>query len=142
MQALQQFEKILDTEYRIISMETYDVDRIQEMFTRLSRFTPRPIYQWEPGVGMRRLGASHIVIPRTQSPRDVLMHIEKTNHYAVYVLLGFSEAMKNEDTVETMRRIAASEQARTMVLLGEAVDLPESLKPLTLRSRHQLRQAS
>jgi hypothetical protein len=142
MKDLQQFEKILDTEYRIISMETYDVDRIHEMFTRLSRFTPRPIYEWEPGVGMRRLGASHIVIPRTQSARDVLMHIENTNHYAVYVMRNFNDAMKSEATVETLRRMATSEQARTIVLLGEAVDLPESLKPLTLRSRHQLRQAS
>lgn len=143
MDYLSQFEKILDANYRILSLETYDTERMIDLFTRLSRFTNKAIYQWQPDHGMHRIGANHIIIPRTQTPKEVLKHIDESAHYGVFILRDFNDALGKKENVALLHNIAtAGETHRVVVLLNEHVELPEELKPYTLRSRHQLRQAS
>ncbi|HKK06301.1 MAG TPA: hypothetical protein VKA50_10675 [Gammaproteobacteria bacterium] len=143
MDYLSQFEKILEGNYRIISLETYDIERMIDMFTRLSRFTNKAIYQWQPEQGMHRIGANHIIIPRTQDPKNVLEHIDASTHFGVFILRDFNEALTHKENVGLLNHIAtAGDTHRVVVLLSEHVELPEALKPYTLRSRHQLRQAS
>ena len=52
MNYLDQLEKILDQGYRLVSMETYDVSRVIDLFTELSRFTNKAYYCWNAGVGV------------------------------------------------------------------------------------------
>jgi len=143
MDYISQFEKILDSNYRLIAMESYDVERIIDVFTRLTRFTNKAIYQWLPNQGMHRIGASHIIIPRTQSAKNVLEHVDNSPHYGVFVLRDFNAAMQDKECLALLKRIMAPSAAhKVIVLLGETVELPAELKPFTLRSRHQLRHAS
>lgn len=143
MDYLNQFDKILDGNYRLISLESYDIERLIDMFTRLSRFTNKAIYQWRPEQGMHRIGASHIVIPRTQSPKNVLEHIEGTPHFGVFILRGVNPALQDKDIVDRLLHLASNTAThKVVILLDEDIELPAELKPYTLRSRHQLRQAS
>lgn len=142
MDYLNQLERVLGTGHKLVAMETYDVERVMDLFNRMSRFTSRAIYSWTPQEGMRRLGAPHIAIPGTQSARGILEHIHGAQHYGVFLLRGFNEAMEDKDVQEMLRKIATdSGRAKVVVLLGERVLLPQALKPFTLRSKHQLREA-
>ncbi|MCW9024618.1 MAG: hypothetical protein OQK73_08030, partial [Gammaproteobacteria bacterium] len=67
MEYLTQLEKILDSKYRLVTIETYDTDRVVDLFTQLSRFSNKAFYMALPEEGMHRLGAAHITIPRTQA---------------------------------------------------------------------------
>jgi len=143
MDYLSQFEKILEANYRLITLETQDIERMVDMFTRLSRFTNKAIYQWQPGQGMHRIGANHITIPRTQEANHVLAHVEASTHYGVFILRDFNDALAVKENAALLHRIATTGDAhRVVVLLGEHIDLPDSLRPFTLRSRHQMRKAS
>ncbi len=143
MDYLNQFDKILDGNYRLISLESYDIERLIDMFTRLSRFTNKAIYQWRPEQGMHRIGASHIVIPRTQSTKNVLEHIEGTPHFGVFILRGINASLQDKEVIDRLLHLASNTGThKVVILLDEYIDLPAELKPYTLRSRHQLRQAS
>jgi hypothetical protein len=141
MNYLDQLEKILDQGYRLVSMETYDVSRVIDLFTELSRFTNKAYYCWNAGVGVHRIGASHITIPRTQTAKDLLTHIKNSKHYGIYILTNLKDELEDEYVVQELRRIAVEKEPKVIVLLDEFIALPPALKPYTLRSKHQMRKA-
>ncbi len=141
MDYLGQLEKILESKYRLLTMETYDTDRVVELFTQLSRFSNKAFYMSQPNAGMHRLGAAHIIIPRTQTAKDQLDHIENTRHFGIYILRDFNYALDDKKIIAQLKDIATSPEAKVIIFLSEFVDLPRELKPYTMRSKHQLKHA-
>lgn len=139
MSYLNQLDQMLDAEYRIVTIESADIDRVLELFTQLTRFSNKAFYFWKNDVGMHRLGASHIILPHTQSESDILTHIESSKHYGVYLLDDFNELLKNKEVVNRLKNIAEAEFEKVIILLGENIQLPKSLKQYTLRSKHKIK---
>ncbi len=141
MNYLDQLDQMLDANFRIVSVETYDPQRVTDLFTQLSRFSNKAFYFWEDGSGLHRIGASHIKIPRTATAKELLTHIESSKHFGVYILRDFNKAMEDEKNIQYLLKIASGEINKVVVLLSDFIDLPKALKPFTMRSKHQIRQA-
>lgn len=142
MNYLQQLEKVLDSRFKLVSIETYDTDRVYDLFTQLSRFSNKAFYTHVPDEGMHRLGAAHITIPRTRTPQEVLDHIDNTPHFGIYILRDFNSALEDKKNVDKLKQIATGSKRKVVILLSEYIELPLELKPYTLRSKHQIKQAS
>ncbi len=140
MDYLEQLDKMFDAKYRLVTIETDDPHRVEELITQLSRFSNKAYYHSRPGQRMYRFGAAHIEIPRTTQARNLLDHIELSRHFGVYILQDFHPALEKIEVVEQLREIINGEVDKVVVLLSEHIDLPPELKPFTLRSRHQLRK--
>lgn len=141
MNYLDQLDQMLDAHFRLVSIETYDPERVTELFTQLSRFSNKAFYVWEENQGLHRIGASHIKIPRTVSASEILNHIEACKHFGVYILRDFNESLEDENNIKRLLKIASGDIDKVVVLLSDFVNLPKALKPFTLRSKHQMRQA-
>lgn len=141
MNYLDQLDQMLDANFRIVSVETYDPERVTDLFTQLSRFSNKAFYMWENNQGLHRIGASHIKIPRTASAKELLNHIEGSKHFGVYILRDFNEDLQDEKNIQSLLKIASGDLNKVVVLLGDFVKLPKALKPFTMRSKHQMRQA-
>jgi hypothetical protein len=141
MNYLDQLDQMLDANFRVVSIETYDPERVTDLFTQLSRFSNKAFYLWQDSQGLHRIGASHITIPRTNSPRELLTHIEASKHFGVYILRDFNKSLEDEKNIQSLLKIATGDINKVVVLLSDFIDLPKSLKPFTLRSKHQMRQA-
>lgn len=141
MNYLDQLDHMLDANFRLVSIETYDPERVTDLFTQLSRFSNKAFYLWEANQGLHRIGASHIKIPRTVEPRELLTHIDSSKHYGVYILRDFNASLEDEKNIQSLIKIASGDVNKVVVLLSDFIDLPKSLKPFTLRSKHQMRQA-
>lgn len=141
MNYLDQLDQMLDANFRIVSIETYDPERVTDLFTQLSRFSNKAFYLWHDGQGLHRIGASHIKIPRTNDAKELLAHIESSKHFGVYILRDFNKAMENDKNVQSLLKIASGDVNKVVVLLSDFIDLPKALKPFTMRSKHQMRQA-
>lgn len=139
MDYLQQLDKMFDATYRLVTIETDDPQRVEELISQLSRFSNKAYYHARSGQGMVRFGAAHIEIPRTREPNDLLTHIEASRHFGVYILQDFQPALENRAIVKQLKAIIHGEIDKVVVLLSEHIDLPAELKPHTLRSKHQLR---
>ena len=140
MEYLSQLEKMLESGHRIITMETYEVDRICDLLLELSRFSPKPYYLAQPEQPMYRLGASHIGIPRTKTPDDLMEHIEASQHFGVYIIRDYTEILDKEDLVEDLINIATGDAHKVVVMVAEHIKLPEQLKPYVVRSKHQMKE--
>lgn len=140
MEYLSQLEKMLESGHRIITMETYDVERVCDLLLELSRFSSKPYYLAQPGQAMHRLGASHISIPRTQSPQDLLEHIEASQHFGIFILRDYAEILSDVDLVEDLINIATGDAHKIVVMIAEHIEMPASLKAYSLRSKHQMKK--
>ena len=140
MNYLDQLDQMLDANFRLVSIETYEPERVVELFTQLSRFSNKAFYVWETGAGLHRIGASHIKIPRTIVPKELLDHIDGCKHFGVFILREFNKALGDEKVVQSLMHIASGDINKVVVLLSDYIDLPAPLKPFTLRSKHQMRQ--
>jgi len=139
MEYLNQLEKMLESGHRIITMESYEVDRVCDLFLELSRFSSKPYYLAQPEQAMHRLGASHIGIPKTNKPQDLMEHIEATQHFGIYILRNYTEIIDNVDMVEDLISIATGDTHKVVVMIAEHIKLPNQLKPYTVRSKHQMK---
>jgi hypothetical protein len=139
MEYLTQLEKILESGHRIITMETYEVDRVCDLLLELSRFSSKPFYLAKPEQAMYRLGASHIGIPKTHKPDDLMEHIEASQHFGIYILRDYTEILDDDDLVEDLINIATSEVHKVVVIIAEHITLPTELAPYAVLSKHQMK---
>lgn len=142
MDYLEQLDKMFDAKYRLVTIETEDPLRVEDLISQMSRFSNKAYYHSQPGQAMTRFGASHIEIPRTIEAKDLLSHIRISRHFGVYILQDFHPALENRQIIELLMDIITGDIDKVIVLLSEHIDLPAELKPFTLRSKHQLRDAS
>ena len=142
MDYLNQLEKILESKYRLISIESYDTERVLDLYLQLSRFSNKAFYLANPNEGMSRMGASHITIPRTQSVKEQLEHIEASKHYGIFIIRDIGEELENSKNITLLINIATSSTPKVVILLSEYLDVPRPLKPYILRSKHQLKASA
>ncbi len=140
MDYLQHLESIIDSKHRLVTIESYDTERVKDLFVQLSRFSNKAYYIGNPD-GMHRIGASHIMIPRTRGAVEQLEHIRDSKHFGIYILQDFSEELEDKKVLSLLKDIATKGNPKIVVMLSEYFDLPRELKPYTLRSKHQLKQA-
>jgi len=140
MEYLNQLEKMLESGHRIITMESYEVDRVCDLLLELSRFSSKPYYLAQPEQAMHRLGASHIGIPKTRTPEDLLEHIEASQHFGIYILKNYAEVLDEDDIIEDLISIATGDTHKVVVLIAEHLKLPTQLKPYAVRSKHQMKE--
>lgn len=141
MDYLHNLEEIIESKYHLVSIESYDTDRVLDLFVQLSRFSNKAFYLGKPDEGMHRIGAAHITIPRTQTAKEQLEHIEGSKHYGMYILRDYGDELDNKTNIAFLKKIATSEKPKNVVLLSEYINLPQELKPYILRSKHQMKQA-
>lgn len=140
MEYVSQLEKMLESGHRIITMETYDVDRVCDLLLELSRFSTKPYYLAQPEQPMHRLGASHIGIPKTKKAEDLLEHIEASRYFGIYILQNYAEVLDDDDVVEDLISIATGDVHKIVLLVAEHLKLPNQLKPYAVRSKHQMKE--
>ena len=139
MEYINQLEKMLESGHRIITMESYEVDRVCDLFLELSRFSSKPYYLAQPEQPMHRLGASHIGIPKTNKPADLMEHIEASQHFGVYILRNYTEILEDDDLIEDFISIATGDKHKVVVMIAEHIKLPNQLKPYAVLSKHQMK---
>jgi len=139
MEYLNQLERMLESGHRLITMESYEVDRVCDLLLELSRFSTKPYYMAQPENAMHRLGASHISIPRTQNPDELMEHIEASQHFGIFVLKNYTEILDDEDLVEDILNVVTGDIHKIIVFVAENIKIPSQLKPFTVRSKHQMK---
>jgi hypothetical protein len=130
MDATRMLQRVIDSRYRLAALETTEGDRILGVFKRLTLTTGRAVYHWTPENGLYRLGIEHIFIPRTRAPADVLSYIAASRHYGIYLLYGFNNALINS---------ADDNVRRLVIMVGEQVDIPQTLRKDVAMIRHNVR---
>jgi len=139
--ALQRIDKLTEQAYSLVYFETVRSAQVTDMFKSLSLASSKAIYHWTPDNGLYRMDASHILIPRSQHPRHLLELINGTPHFGVYLISNFDEALKEQQTVDLLKKIVAgySKNPKMIILLGNEMNIPAELRPSVAHIRHTMR---
>ena len=120
-------EKLIATGYKLIALETNFPEKSMNDFRPLVR-EGKAIYSWEKDSGLRRMEASHISIPNTQSPEMVINHIQQSKHYGVYLLVGFNKALNQFNLHPLVNQfIADKKNKKVIIFIDSHFDYPNSL---------------
>ena len=139
--ALQRIDKLTEQAYSLVYFETLRSAQVTDMFKSLSFATSKAIYHWTQDNGLYRMDASHIMIPRSQSPRHLLELINATPHFGIYLLSNFEEALKDQQLVDLLKKIIArySSNPKMIIFMGNEIDIPADLRPSVAHIRHTVR---
>jgi len=142
--ALERINKLTEQSYPIVYFETLRSVHIVKLFKNLSLCSSKAIYHWQHDIGMYRMDANHIMIPRTVDPEDLLTTIHSMAHFGIFVLTGFEDAVKDRKVVNTLKKISAAHSAnpKMIILLGSKIEIPGDLRPSVAHIRHTMRSNS
>ncbi|MCK4743744.1 MAG: hypothetical protein KAT25_07995 [Sulfuriflexus sp.] len=142
--ALEKINQLTEQNYPIVYFETLRSVHIVKLFKNLSLASSKAIYHWQPETGMYRMDASHIMIPRSVEPEDLLNTINSMAHFGVFVLTNFDQHIKNRRVVELLKKISAMHKVnpKMVILLGSKLEIPDDLRPAVAHIRHTMRSTS
>jgi len=120
-------EKLISTGYKLIALETNSPEQSVNDFRPLVR-EGKAIYAWESNTGLRRIEASHISIPNTQTPELVINHILQSKHFGIYLLVGFSKAINQVSLRPIYKQFVADKKNNKIIIFIDShFDYPHSL---------------
>jgi len=142
--ALEKINQLTEQNYPIVYFETLRSVHIVELFKNLALSSSKAIYHWQPEIGMYRMDANHIMIPRTVDPEDLLKTINSMAHFGVFVLTNFDEHIKDIRIVELLKKISSMHKVnpKMVILVGSKLEIPGDLRPSVAHIRHTMRSNS
>ena len=119
-------EKLISTGYKLVALETDSPQQSINDFRPLVR-EGKAIYLWEEASGLRRMEASHIEIPNTKTPEQVLKHIINSKHYGVYVLVGLGKELREALQPQLKSFIADQKNKKKIIFVDSHFQYPYNL---------------
>ncbi len=133
MDAERTLQRVIESDYRMAALETSDTERVLGLFKRLALTTGRATYHWQSESGLYRIGAEHILIPRTRTPDDLLSYVQAARHYGVYVIEGFDNPLGRASIQRQLHKIVNKDDDvhRLVLFMGDRIRVPDGLRPYT-----------
>ncbi|HEV8376590.1 MAG TPA: AAA family ATPase [Candidatus Polarisedimenticolia bacterium] len=128
---LKDLQLLIKSRYSIIVLDTPEADRAQVLLQRLARELGLPFFAWSRTKGLRRDGEASGIYG-TQDAAQALAHVEASRLPALYYFDGLGEDL-GDRLLATRLKDAAEPLSRStgaLVLSGDGLALPESIKPM------------
>lgn len=143
------FEVILNSRFPLVAVQTHEETRLVTMLERVANIRNHALFIWTLTDGLRRrnhadLNAVRGAIPQTQDLEGCLRHVYATPQNGIYVLLDVHHYLK-EPIVQRLIKSTALEYskcARTIVVVGHKLDLPDDLSRICARFEFALPDAN
>jgi len=118
----------------LITMQTRDEIRAEQLFRHTLREVFRPLFRWTAAAGLERLDMDGPVEEDVDSPEAVLRHIRDRKEPGVFLLMDFHPYLDNPIHVRLLREVAraGSPGAPNVVMISPELNLPRELTPLSV----------
>ena len=143
------FEVILNSRFPLVAVETHEETRLVAMVERVANIRNHALFTWTLTDGLRRrnhadLSAVRGAIPQTQDLEGCLRHVYATPQNGIYVLLDVHHYLKEPIVQRLIKSTALEYQkcARTIVVVGHKLELPDDLSRLCARFEFALPDAN
>ena len=129
MRDIPDLELLLASSVPIVVIETYEEQRVIELFRQALVRSPKPFYHWTVTDGLRRLDRGLNASSDIREPTDVLLHIKTAKDPAIYLLSDFHPYLHDPVHVRLLRDVAQSRLllGHTVVLLSHKLEIPPEL---------------
>ncbi len=130
---LRDLELLIRSRYCVIFLETEEEDRAETLVRYVAERMWLPSFTWTSTKGLRRSGVEGAVYA-TNDLGQALAHIENSPTFsAIYLFHGIAPHLDDALLVEKLKDAASNFNRRTgaIIVLGRALQVPESLKPIS-----------
>ncbi len=119
----------------LVVIETRDEPRALDLLRRVARETQRPLFVWSAARGLSRGDRESAIDGSFDKPLDLLRHIDQRRDGGIFVLADFQPWIDDPVIARMLRELARNEvpPARTLVLIGAELNLPEPLRARAMR---------
>jgi len=116
----------------LITIETRDELRAEQLFRQVLREVIRPMYRWTAASGLERLDMEVPVTEETDSPEAVLRHIRDRREAGIFLLMDFHPYLDNPVHVRLLRELArsGSHDSPSVIMISPELELPREIRPL------------
>jgi SpoVK/Ycf46/Vps4 family AAA+-type ATPase len=135
MQNLKDLEILLGSSVPIIVIESHEEDRLIELFNRLIKNIPKPLFLWTVTEGLQRLDVDMPAQRHNSKPVELLTQIKMTSDESIYLLIDFHPFLDDPVHVRLMKDIALmkGESLQHIILISHEIELPEELERYSAR---------
>jgi len=135
MQNLKDLELILSSSVPIIVVETHEETRLVELFIRLIKNLPKPLFLWTVTEGLKRLDVDMPAQRHNSKPLELLTQIKGSRHDGIYLLVDFHPFLDDPVHVRLLKDIALmkADASHHIVLISHEIELPEELERYSAR---------
>jgi SpoVK/Ycf46/Vps4 family AAA+-type ATPase len=154
MNDVKDFTLIIRSRFPIVVVETQEEPRLLELLERVARLEGQGLFVWSAADGLRRRdnplahapgsyprssAQDHTFgrgpLPDTRDIAGALKHIYATSYNGIYALLDVHPYLREPVILRLIKSTALEygKTARTVVLVGHKIELPEDLRRLCAR---------
>jgi len=135
MQNLNDLELLLRSSVPIIIIESHEEVRLLELFNRIIKNIPKPLFLWTVTEGLERIDVDMPAQRHNSKPIELLNQIKISRHEGIYLLLDFHPFLDDPLHVRLMKDIALmkGDIFHHVVLISHEIELPEELERYSAR---------
>lgn len=140
---MSQFRHIIDSaianNQNALDLRCNNLEELLGELSRYNDFTSRASYVWQRGRGLYRIDMPYLVTPNTATFESALAHIQRSNHFGLYLFDGIVDEFKVVSTWASLRKFVADRSANRKVLLfsGTGLRVPDHMSNLFARAELQ-----
>ncbi len=140
---MSQFRHLVDSaiasHHNAIDLRCNNIESLLSEYSKYHDFTARACYVWQRGRGLYRIDMPYLVVPNTVSFENALAHIQRCNHFGIYLFEGVVDEFKLVSTWATLRKFVADRSANRKILMfsGTGLRTPDHMADLFTRAELQ-----
>lgn len=121
--------------HNAIELPCDDYAGLEAELVRYNDFTSRACYTWKKGRGLSRIDMAHMVLPNTGTLEQALAHIQRCNHFGIYLFEGVADEFKVVSTWPTLRKFVADRTINRKIMLfaGTNLRVPDHMSELFIK---------
>lgn len=137
---MRDFAAIVRSRIPLIAVESNEEPQLVSLVTQIARQLQLRAFVWSVTEGLRAVHPEDQPQQAVMKSQEVLQYIKNSQPHCVFVLLDFHPYMTDNVHIRFLKDIALAYPKRycTVVLLGNALPVPEELRPFTAHFRMPL----
>ncbi|MBX2849989.1 MAG: AAA family ATPase [Acidiferrobacterales bacterium] len=130
MESLHDLELLIESDHRLIVLETEREGCFIDGFRRVAKRSQRSYFQWTVTQGLLRLAEGYEPQAMNREIGQLLSQIQSTSKPSVYVLVDFHHYLTDPITIRSIKDILTQTPQHCLILLSQSIELPNELENL------------
>ena len=133
MESMHDLEVLIESGRRLIVLETEREGCFVDGFRRLAKRSTKAYFQWTVTQGLVRLAPDYVPQTVNKDINQLFGQIQSTTKSGVYVLVDFHHYLQDPVAIRHIKDVLHQCSQHTLILLSQAIELPEELSSLVTR---------
>lgn len=130
MESMHDLEILIESEHRLIVLETEREGCFIDGFRRLAKRSGRAYFQWTVTQGLLRLAPDYQAQTINKDINQLFAQIHSTEQAAVFILVDFHHHLNDPVAIRHIKDTLIHSTHHTLVLLSQTIQMPADLKSL------------